>query len=123
MSDLQALETSRSAPNQSDLGKSRPARSRKNQISKDWTIKGLPAEAVEVARDAARESGMKINAWVANVFEQAAQERLPTPSPAREVELSHYLNADDEIRRLRARNEELFQTVSNLSQALAKLSR
>ena len=120
MSDLQRGISTRSAPRK-NTRKGRRGATEKSQNSKDWTIKGLPADTVDVARDAAKESGMKINAWVAQVFEKAASSPIPEPRSVLGGSEGKHPNVESEIAWLRTRNEELHETVRNLSAALAKM--
>ncbi|MBF7012232.1 hypothetical protein QUC32_21535 [Novosphingobium resinovorum] len=115
MSDLQAVEATvaeRGVPNRGTRGKGR------GRAQKDWTIKGLSPETVEVAREAAKSSGMKINAWVSQALTDAACD-VPRD---REFDYDdrHHDVAKSEIEKLRARNDELIQTVNTLSALLAK---
>ena len=120
MTDLHAGVSPGLAPTQSRQ-KRQTSDVREKANSKDWTIKGLRSEAVDIARDAAKESGMKINAWVAQVFEQAAQGSIPQPKFSAEMTDQSRPRVEDEIAWLKARNDELHETIRNLSTALAKM--
>ena len=120
MPDVQTSIDARSAPRK-NTRKGRRGANQPNSSSKDWTIKGLPADTVDIARDAAKESGMKINAWVAQVFEHAAHSGPPQAIRTANMKNSSAINVDDEIAWLRSRNEELHETIRNLSAALAKM--
>ncbi|TCM19596.1 hypothetical protein EDF56_103239 [Novosphingobium sp. PhB165] len=116
MSDLQAVDITvveRGVPKQGTHGKS-PERAHQ-----DWTIKGLPTEAVSVAREAAKASGMKINAWVSHALTEAAQD-IGKKCHEGLAESSENEFANIEIKKLRERNEELIQTVNTLTALLAK---
>lgn len=116
MSDLQHSESSRS--------ESQKKRTKKTSDQpKDWTIKGLPADTVEITREAAKQNGMKINAWVSRALYEAATEvshERDFPASHGGVEVAQY-HLSDEISRLRRQNEELIQTVTNMTNILAKM--
>lgn len=86
---------------------------------KDWTIKGLPSETVTVAREAAKASGMKINAWVSQALSNAASE--PKRENVQNLSKNHQDRIiDSEVESLRIKNEELVKTVNTLTALLAK---
>lgn len=120
MPDLQAEETLGSATD-SLKKKTRLKKNPSNGSQKDWTIKGLPLESVEIARDAARDSGMKINAWVAQVFADAGKGKLPRRLHVETESSGAEIDIDDELKILRIQNDKLVQTINNLSAAIAKM--
>jgi len=95
------------------------------QEARDWTIKSLSSETVEVSREAARRSGMKINAWVSKALESAASEPATTHRVSHStddveiVKLEHSILK--EISDLKAQNESLVQTVNSISSMLLKM--
>ena len=46
---------------------------------RQYTIKGIEAEAIELVRDAARRDGMKIGAWISSRMKEAAFRSLSAP--------------------------------------------
>ncbi len=48
-----------------------PSKARSQEVGRQWTIKNLSPETVEVTRDAAKRSGMKINAFINQALERA----------------------------------------------------
>lgn len=120
MSNLQSLNVTR--PQRSRSKRQSAAKITNEGIgSKDWTIKGLPSETVDVTREAAKRSGMKINAWVSKALETAALSE-PTPSaisqPQGDQRDSHIL---DELAKLRSQNDDLVQTINSMSAILLKM--
>lgn len=117
MSDLQAVagavaergDTRRNAPSQT-----------KDKGQRDWTIKGLPSQTVDVAREAASASGMKINAWIGQIINESAEKinKHTVYDVASHTDGSEYNHS--EIGKLRSQNEDLVRTVSRLSAMLAK---
>ena len=95
-----------------------------NDEAKDWTIKKLPSETIGVSREAAKRSGMKINAWVGMALEKAAAEnskadsRIDFDRTSRNNIEEHILN---EIEKLRAQNEDLVQTINSMSALLLRM--
>lgn len=93
--------------------------------SKDWTIKGLPNEIVEVSRAAAKKNGMKINAWVSRALNEAAHEKdeFKPSDPGVQDTHSHYFESHilDEMAKLRAQNDDLVQTVNSMSAILLRI--
>ncbi|MFW2342042.1 hypothetical protein [Brevundimonas sp.] len=90
--------------------------------TRQWTIKGLPAETVEVSRDAARKSGMKLNSWIRQALETAAEvEQSTTPArlskgtPQSDLEV-----VEQELARVREKTAHLEATVNNLSSIMLK---
>jgi hypothetical protein len=92
---------------------------------RQWTLKGLAPETVEVSREAAKRSGMKLNAWVSRALEHAA-----APESGLQREESHdTLSAPEhtvqrikeELLRLRAESNEMRSTVNTMTQILLKL--
>jgi hypothetical protein len=93
--------------------------------SRQWTLKGLAPETVEVSREAAKRSGMKLNAWVSRALEQAA---APETGVRSEESRSLVSAPEDTVRqmkeelvRLRAESDEMRSTVNTMSQILLKL--
>jgi hypothetical protein len=99
------------------LGRSEPSR--------QWTIKGLAPETVEVSRDAAKRSGMKLNAWVSRALANAAIGADPTNQVS--TALNSNIPSDkievimEELLRLRAESEDMKNTVNSMSSILLKL--
>lgn len=106
-----------------------PAETRSGKISlptnqsQDWTIKGLPKETVEISREAAKNNGMKINAWVSKALNQAAsKEHVDVPR-------AHETDSDESFRehvlqqleKIKERDNDLIATVNSMSAILLKL--
>ena len=95
------------------------------EAPRQWTLKGLAPGTVEVSREAAKRSGMKLNAWVSRALEQAAGPDHPTTE--REVEPDAPVGSDAvqliqaELVRLRAESAEMRKTVETMTQILLKL--
>lgn len=97
----------------------------RSETSRQWTLKGLAPETVEVSRDAAKRSGMKLNAWVSRALANAAV------SPDSTSQASAALNLDisndkidgimEELLRLRAESKDMKNTVNTMSSILLKL--
>lgn len=93
-----------------------------NSDSRQWTIKGLSPDTVEVSREAAKRSGMKLNSWVGMALQRAAE----TPVKAA-VSNPEHPKADElrlikeELARIRAQGEVLESTVNSISAILLKL--
>ena len=88
---------------------------------RQWTLKGMPTETVEVTRDAAKRSGMKLNAWVSKALEQAASsnvQHLSLSDGRSSEEFVAYIK--DEISQLRAQTEDMKNTVNSMSSILLK---
>ncbi|MDO8377487.1 hypothetical protein [Phenylobacterium sp.] len=94
--------------------------------SRQWTIKGISPDAVAVSREAARRSGMKLNSWVGNALQRAAEsERSIEPDSeeawAKKVEeLEGYIKL--EFEKLRAQGTQIESTINSISSILLKLS-
>lgn len=93
---------------------------------RQWTLKGLAPETVEVSRDAAKRSGMKLNAWVSRALEQAATGSVVLPQnstkPAVDSQgIDTIQRISEEILTLRAQNEDMRNTVNTMSSILLKL--
>lgn len=92
---------------------------------RQWTLKGLAPEIVEVSREAAKRSGMRLNAWVSRALEQAALPQSATPgqntseTPAPDSDMVQRIQ--EELLRLRAESTEMRKTVDTMSQILLKL--
>ncbi len=122
MTNLQPIGDERRSPQKRTI---RKASAQAAADSKDWTIKRLAPETIEITREAARLSGMKINAWVGKALQEAAATRdapLAGDSAydrdnARELEKSIL----EEIAQLRAQNADLVETVNSISAILLKM--
>ncbi len=89
---------------------------------RQWTIKGLPSETVEVSREAAKRSGMKLNSWVGMALQKAAETPMPNKEAALEVSKDVELRLiKEELARIRAQGEVLESTVNSISAILIKL--
>jgi hypothetical protein len=122
MSDVQPLGAKRHV--RSTGGHARRKKVDKVENARDWTIKSLPPETVEISREAAKRSGMKINAWVGRALQSAAigdpSETLTLGDGAVQiVDLEHSILR--EIAALRLQNENLTQTVNSISSMLLKM--
>jgi hypothetical protein len=128
MSDVQPLEGKRRVRSRSGNDRREATSSDHEGASRDWTIKSLPPETVDVSREAARRAGMKINAWVGKALEAAAAnlsqpaqiargEVRPTEDEVVQLEYSIL----KEIHDLKAQNESLVQTVNGISSMLIKM--
>lgn len=93
--------------------------------SKDWTIKRLSPETIEVTREAARLSGMKINAWVGKALEAAAATRNAENEDSDHADQEKTFQLErsilQEIAQLREQNADLVQTVNSMSAILLKM--
>jgi hypothetical protein len=119
MPDVQPLEGKRRV-----RSKPKNVQSNTAAVSRDWTIKSLAPETVEVTREAAKRSGMKINAWVGQALEAAASVPVSTRtrthvSDSEMVQLEHSILK--EISDLKAQNANLVQTVNSISSMLLKM--
>jgi hypothetical protein len=102
---------------------------RPSRGSRQWTIKGIAPEDVEISREAARRSGMKLNSWVGSALRRAAiaheeneHQRLEEEDvAARVAELESYVKA--EFERLRAQTNQVSDTLNCLSALLLKMYR
>lgn len=125
MADVQPIEEDRlDRPHPKRRGRKAAITSREAN-SKDWTIKRLSPATIDVTREAARRSGMKINAWVGKALERAAtgsevsHGTVSAPDPSKVLKLEESIF--HEISRLRAQNEDLVQTVNSMSAILLKM--
>jgi hypothetical protein len=98
----------------------------RQETSRQWTLKGLAPETVEVSRDAARRSGMKLNAWVSRALENAAgaNDATSVPNdlqnqPRESNDTLQCIKA--ELVRLRAQSEDMQSTVNTMTSILLKL--
>jgi hypothetical protein len=97
----------------------------RSDTSRQWTLKGLAPETVEVSRDAAKRSGMKLNAWVSRALANAAVGADFTGQAS--AALNSNISNDkievimDELLRLRAESEDMKNTVNSMSSILLKL--
>jgi hypothetical protein len=95
--------------------------------TRQWTIKGIPPEAVEISRDAARRSGMKLNSWVARALSTAAGAQRATAGAASEqgalssqmVELEEYIKG--ELARLQEKADHLEGAMNSVCALMLKL--
>lgn len=117
MTDLHPVGSSQSA------GKSNNKKTDQSaEQQQDWTIKGLPAETVQVTREAAKRSGMKINAWVSRALADAACDSINGDNSQFTVRSESIENHIlEEITKLREQNEALKQTIDSMSTILIKL--
>lgn len=96
---------------------------------KQWTLKGIPPQAVDQTREAARRSGMKLNSWVTQALLTAIHEAdsMPTPmsprSPAelesRIEELEAYIK--ESMADLQRRSEEVENSLKAINAVLIKM--
>lgn len=98
----------------------------RQEASRQWTLKGLAPETVEVSRDAAKRSGMKLNAWVSRALEQAAMGNSggsvrEANASAPRVEGETIQHIKEELVRLRAQSEDMRKTMDTMSSILLKL--
>jgi len=98
----------------------------RSESTRQWTLKGLAPETVEVSRGAAKRSGMKLNAWVSRALEQAATGNVSLPDDGRKTDtdvegVATLQRISEEILRLRAQNEDMRNTVNTMSSILLKL--
>lgn len=127
MSDVQPLGATRRVRTTGGNARDKKNIGTENE-SKDWTIKSLSPEAIDVSREAAKRSGMKINAWVGRALMSAASEPAAVsgstiPSGVRDdremVKLEYSILK--EISDLKTQNENLVQTVNSISSMLLKM--
>jgi len=98
---------------------------------RQWTIKGLNSQTVDVSREAAKRSGMKINAWISQALETAAAEILPDSADGEDSDDAPMIDSHGqesavqhlqrELARLRADNEDMRKTVKLMNDILLKL--
>lgn len=116
-------EQGRSAIRDQSSGRSLSSICDGERESRQWTLKGLAPETVEVTREAARRSGMKLNSFVSLALEKAAAD----VSNAEIIASSHEPRSDDletiksELARIRAQGEHLESTINSISSLLIKL--
>ncbi|MFA5964645.1 MAG: hypothetical protein WC804_11565 [Sphingomonas sp.] len=97
----------------------------RHESSRQWTIKGLAPETVEVSRDAAKRSGMKLNAWVSRALERAATnggvpaEGTQAKQPPSDVETIQHIR--NELERLHIQTEDMKNTMQTMTAILLKL--
>ncbi|WP_394439283.1 hypothetical protein ACGGKE_00975 [Sphingobium naphthae] len=122
MSDLQSLDVTRAKRSRSKRTSAAKI-SHEGAASKDWTIKGLPSETVNISREAAKRSGMKINAWVSKALETAASDdAMPSFANAMQTHNPQFdAHIIEEIAKLRMQNEDLAQTINSMSALLLKM--
>ncbi|WP_374573711.1 hypothetical protein [Phenylobacterium sp.] len=92
--------------------------------SRQWTIKGLPPATVEVTREAAKRSGMRLNSFVSLALERAAADAMPgKPVGARlsEVALDDLNEIKSQLAQIREKGEQLESTINSISAILLKL--
>jgi hypothetical protein len=117
MTDLHPVGSNQSAGNNHNKKKDQSA-----ELQQDWTIKSLPAETVQVTREAAKRSGMKINAWVSRALADAACDSINgnfSQLTLRPESIENHIL--EEITKLREQNEALKQTIDSMSTILLKL--
>lgn len=124
MPDVQPLVAERRVRSKKGGAKNATHASIKNE-ARDWTIKSLSPETVEVSREAARKSGMKINAWVSKALESAATEPVVVTRGNRVSDDAEIMKLEQsilkEISDLKAQNESLVQIVNSISSTLLKM--
>jgi len=99
-----------------------PQASDSERESRQWTLKGLAPETVEVTRDAARRSGMKLNSFVSLALERAASEVTSgKASKPAEPEPDDLHAIKEELAKIRAQGEHLESTINSISAILLKL--
>lgn len=67
-----------------EAGRSPKAGAEPSTPKRQYTLKGVESEAIELVRSAATKDGMKIGAWVSKRLRQAAEESLCPVSPTSE---------------------------------------
>lgn len=94
--------------------------------ARQWTLKGIPQDTVEISREAARLSGMKLNSWVgkalmsaANPVVEEAQSPSDTELARRVVELEEYIR--HELSSLREQQGHIESTMNGISSMLIKM--
>ena len=93
--------------------------------TRQWTIKGISPDAVDISREAARRSGMKLNSWVGLALRRAAEtspssEDMDYDQLAKRVAtLEGYIKA--EFDRLRLQSAQIESTVNCISALLLKM--
>ena len=89
---------------------------------RQWTIKGLAPETVQVSREAAKRSGMKLNSWVGMALQKAAETPIVSDASLgvanKDEELADIRN---ELAKIRAQGEALESTINSISSLLLKL--
>ena len=96
---------------------------------RQWTIKGLPQETVEVTRAAAKRSGMKLNSWVSGTLKKAAEAEMANSSAissGAEAELSRRVHELEEYIRvqmtqLQEQGREIENSINSINKVLMKV--
>jgi len=96
---------------------------------RQYTIKGIETETVELMRTAARKQGMKVGAWISTRLREAASRALAGESetPKNELsELREYIrrieqNQHEERERLRAIQDELNGMLKTQNSIMSKI--
>jgi hypothetical protein len=76
------------------------AHSAEASVKRQYTIKGIEDQTVELMRSAARKEGMRVGAWVSARLKEAADRALQDPEPNSEfVELREHIRRIEENQR------------------------
>jgi flagellar capping protein FliD len=95
--------------------------------ARQWTIKGIAPEAVEISREAARRNGMKLNSWVGAALKRAAASNdagtylvdRDEDVAAKVADLQAYM--ETEFKRLHEQSAQMEQTINSLTSFLVRL--
>jgi len=122
MQTAEDAAVSRSAATGTSANASAPVADAERE-SRQWTIKGLDPSTIEVTRDAAKRSGMKLNSFVSQALTKAAAD---TGSKAIEPCVDDLGSADlqvikSELAKIREQGQQLESTINSISAILLKL--
>lgn len=92
-------------------------------IKRGWTVKGVPASTIELVKEAARQRGMKIGAWVSEALHESAIAELDdATTQMKKGDL--LLDKLDEIHKSIAQDRtEIIEHNKNLDQEIAIIRR
>ena len=91
--------------------------------SRQWTIKGLDPSTIEVTRDAAKRSGMKLNSFVSQALAKAAADAGPKKADpcADETAFDDLQLIKAELTKIREQGQQLESTINSISAILLKI--
>jgi len=87
--------------------------------TRQWTLKGIPENAVDLSREAAKRSGMKLNSWVTAALQRAAESDPRQDEDATSSELAERMDIIE--RYLRFESERLHEQLRSIEVAQQSL--